>query len=72
MRTTRITIIGIALIVLGIAAFSCQGFVSQAHAEGQNLWAQTPIIAAAMLLATGILLLREESKKAWRKYNAES
>ena len=72
MRISRITMVGIALIVLGITAFVYHGFALQGHAEDQNIWALTPILAAAMLLAAGILLVAAEVKNVWSKLGGES
>jgi|GEM_PF-2274821 uncharacterized membrane protein len=68
MRITRIMLVGIVLIVLGITAFAYQGFAMQTAVEGQrSLWALPPIVATAMLLAAGIVLVAAEAKKAWVK-----
>jgi uncharacterized membrane protein SirB2 len=68
MRITRIMLVGIVLIVLGITAFAYQGFAMQTAVEGQrSLWALPPIVATAMLLAAGIVLIAAEVRTMWMK-----
>src|SRR5689334_580940 len=67
MRITRIMLVGIALIVLGITAFAYQGVAMQAVPEGQNIWRLPPIVATAMLLAAGIVMVAAEARAMWLK-----
>ena len=67
MRITRIMLVGLVQIVLGITAFAYQGVAMQSVAEGQNIWRVPPMVGTAMLLATGIVLVVMEAKKAWVK-----
>ena len=64
MRITRSMMVGSAAILLGITAFAYQGF---ATAEGQNIWQMPRIVAAAMLLAAGIVLVAAEARAIWLK-----
>ena len=67
MRITQIMLVGIVLIILGITAFAYQGFAMQTGVEGQTIWVLPPIVAAAMLLAAGIVLVAAETKTLWMK-----
>jgi hypothetical protein len=63
MHITRIMLVGIVLIVLGITAFAYQGLAMQAATEGQASWTLPPIVGTAMLLAAGVVLVAAEAKK---------
>jgi hypothetical protein len=63
MHITRIMLVGIVLVVLGITAFAYQGLAMQAVTEGQASWALPPIVGTAMLLAAGVVLVVAEAKK---------
>ncbi len=67
MRITRIMLVGIVLIVLGIMAFAYQGVAMQAVTEGRNIWRLPPIVATAMLLAAGIVMVAAEARAMWLK-----
>jgi hypothetical protein len=67
MRITRNTTVAIAVIVLGITAFAYEG-----HIEHPNTWPLTAILPAAMLLATGVLLVAAEVKNIWFKSHGSS
>ena len=67
MRITRIMLVGIILILLGITAFAYQGVAMQALAEDQNIWRVPPLVGTAMLLAAGVVLVAAEGKKVWVK-----
>jgi hypothetical protein len=61
-------VVGIVAIVLGITAFAYHGFAMQTTTEGQRtLWALPPIVATAMLLAAGIVLVAAEARAIWLK-----
>jgi hypothetical protein len=68
MRITRSMVVGIVAIVLGITAFAYYGFAMQSTPEGQRtLWALPPIVATAMLLAAGVVLIAAEVRTMWMK-----
>ena len=67
MRITRIMLVGIVLMVLGITAFAYQGVAMQAVAEDQNTWRLPPLVGTAMLLAAGLVLVAAEAKAMWLK-----
>jgi len=67
MRITRIMLVGIVLIVLGITAFAYQGVAMQATVEGQNIWALPPLVGTSMLLAAGVVLVAAEARAMWLK-----
>jgi hypothetical protein len=60
-------VIGITLVILGITAFAYQAFAMQTAIEGQGIWALPPIVATAMLLVAGIVLVAGEAKAFWMK-----
>ncbi len=67
MRITRSMVVGIAAIILGITAFAYQGFSMQTTAGGQNIWQVPPMVATAMLLAAGVVLVTAEARTIWLK-----
>jgi|1185.fasta_scaffold1321707_1 hypothetical protein len=67
MRITRIMLVGLALIILGITAFSYQAVAMQTNIDVQNIRALPPIVATAMLLAAGIVMIAAEARKLWIK-----
>ena len=62
MRITRVMLIGMVLIVLGVTAFAYLGVAMQAVSEEQKLWRLPPIVGTAMLLAAGIFMVAVEIK----------
>jgi uncharacterized membrane protein len=67
MRITRIMLVGIVLIVLGITVFAYQAVAMQTNVEGQNIWALPPLVGTSMLFAAGVVLVAAEASAMWLK-----
>ena len=63
MYVTRKMLVGIALTVLGMTVFAFPDITM----HNQNSAALLPMLAAAMLLATGIVLVAAEVRMIWVK-----
>lgn len=63
MYLTRKMLVGLALTALGMAVFAFPDITL----HNQNSAALLPILAAAMLLAAGIVLVVAEARMIWKK-----